>query len=173
MSTHTDREAIAVETKFGHVTLGGTTESEHARQLAERIATGIPGVESVTNGMKVRADATAATTAAENARTGFEASSSTIGTSTPTVAATDNTASDSAITTSVRTSLDSLTTLDSAGIGISAKDGVVRLVGTIASDTQKATAEQLARDVAGVREVDASGLTIRESALAESEDEDE
>jgi len=71
---------------------------------------------------------------------------------------------DAWITTKVKSELATTKGIKSSDISVSTKDGLVSLTGTASSSTEKAKVEQVARKVKGVKSVDASGLTLSDTA---------
>jgi osmotically-inducible protein OsmY len=60
--------------------------------------------------------------------------------------------------------------VDGLDIDVDTKQGVVALKGTVDSDAERQAAVELARDIKGVRRVDASVLRI-EAAVADRDDD--
>jgi len=132
---------ISVTTTNGVVTLSGTAPSTSAATAARELAAGVDGVKSVDNqiGTPSLADSVAARTdKAEKKTRRF--------------------ASDSWITTKVKSELlgDSLT----KGLDISVKtsNGVVALSGTVGDSSAVDHVRDIASKVRGVKSVDTSGL---------------
>ncbi|WP_114238659.1 BON domain-containing protein [Dyella sp. C9] len=71
---------------------------------------------------------------------------------------------DAWITTKVKSELATTKGIKSTDISVSTMDGVVSLTGTTASATEKNKVEQVAKGVKGVKSVDASGLTVSDTA---------
>jgi hyperosmotically inducible periplasmic protein len=71
---------------------------------------------------------------------------------------------DTWITTKVKSELATTKGISSTDISVSTMDGVVSLTGTASSATEKTRAEQVAKKVKGVKSVDASGLTVSDTA---------
>ena len=71
---------------------------------------------------------------------------------------------DAWITTKVKSELATTRDIPSTDISVNTRDGMVRLTGTVDSNMQKNRAIQLARQVKGVKSVDATGLTVKASA---------
>ena len=71
---------------------------------------------------------------------------------------------DAWITTKVKSELTTTKGIKSGDISVSTKDGLVSLTGTASSTAEKAKVEQVARKVKGVKSVDASGLTVSDTA---------
>lgn len=71
---------------------------------------------------------------------------------------------DAWITAKVKSELATTNGIKSNDISVSTTDGAVTLTGTASSATEKAKATQIARNVKGVKHVDASGLTVSDTA---------
>lgn len=71
---------------------------------------------------------------------------------------------DAWITTKVKSELATTKGIKSTDITVKTQDGVVTLTGTATSSAEKTRAEQVARKVKGVKSVDASGLTVSDTA---------
>ena len=71
---------------------------------------------------------------------------------------------DAWITTKVKSELATAKGIKSIDISVSTMDGVVALTGTASSAAEKTKAEQIAKKVKGVKSVDASGLTVSDTA---------
>jgi len=76
------------------------------------------------------------------------------------------------ITTKVKSTLLFSRSVDGFDIDVDTREGVVHLDGTVASSSEKQQAVQLAREVVGVRSVDASGLQIVSDEAVVRTDED-
>jgi hyperosmotically inducible periplasmic protein len=71
---------------------------------------------------------------------------------------------DAWITTKVKSELATTKNVKSTDISVATMDGVVTLTGTATSSAEKAKVEQVAKAVKGVKSVDASGLTVSDTA---------
>jgi hyperosmotically inducible periplasmic protein len=71
---------------------------------------------------------------------------------------------DTWITTKVKSELATTKNVKSTDISVSTMDGVVTLTGTATSAAEKAKVESVAKGVKGVKSVDASGLTVSDTA---------
>ncbi|QNK00315.1 BON domain-containing protein [Dyella telluris] len=71
---------------------------------------------------------------------------------------------DTWITTKVKSELATTNGIKSNDITVSTTDGVVSLTGTAGSTKEKTKVEQIAKKVKGVKSVDASGLTVSDTA---------
>lgn len=75
---------------------------------------------------------------------------------------------DTWITTKVKSKLAAAKGVKSADISVSTTDGVVTLTGTATSAREKNHAAHLAKQVKGVKSVDASGLTVNAPSTSNS-----
>lgn len=75
---------------------------------------------------------------------------------------------DTWITTKVKSKLAAAKGVKASDISVSTTDGVVALTGTATSAKEKTHAEHLAKQVKGVKSVDASGLTVSSSSSSSS-----
>ena len=71
---------------------------------------------------------------------------------------------DAWITTKIKSELATTKGIKSTDISVDTKDGTVTLTGTTASAGEKAKVEHVAKQVKGVKVVDASGLMVSDSA---------
>ena len=71
---------------------------------------------------------------------------------------------DAWITTKIKSELATTKGIKSTDISVDTKDGMVTLTGTAASAGEKAKAEHVAKQVKGVKTVDASGLMVSDAA---------
>lgn len=135
---------IHVDTESGVVTLTGETDSAASRELAQRLAEDTDGVREVRNELKVTGENTS------NAE-------STVG-----EAADDagNALSDAWITSKVKSSFLFSRSLSGLDISVDTNNGRVRLEGAVDTDAEKDLAEQTAKNIRGVREVDSSALNV-------------
>jgi osmotically-inducible protein OsmY len=140
---HTSGMSINVDSRDGVVTLEGEVASEDARETAERLAANTDGVRSVSNNIRVDANArsSSSTDSAESRDAG-------------------DAFSDAWITTKVRSTLLFSTAVSGTRIGVETRDGIVRLEGQVSSEEEKARAVQLAREIKGVKRVDAENVSI-------------
>ena len=142
LAAHKDVSAIhtKVRTIGGVVTLSGKAGSTAEKELAERYARGIDGVQDVHNKivvMPVR-------------KGGAQVHDERSGPGDRLLGNID----DSAITGRVKASLAGDRGTSALNTEVDTRDGVVTLSGTAASDAEKTLAERLARNVKGVRSVD-------------------
>lgn len=68
------------------------------------------------------------------------------------------------ITTKVKSELATTKGIKSTDISVNTQDGVVTLTGTATSTAEKSKATQVAKAVKGVKSVDASALTVSDTA---------
>lgn len=125
---------IDVDTRSSAVSLSGTAASEAQMVKAASLAAQVDGVSTVTNRLTV-VGSVDGSASGDNART--------VGT----------TAKDAAITASVKTKLLADSDVSGTRIDVDTRNKVVTLSGTVASQTQVARAETLARTVDGVTTV--------------------
>ena len=71
---------------------------------------------------------------------------------------------DAWITTKIKSELATTKGIKSTDISVDTKDGMVTLTGTATSAGEKAKAEHVAKQVKGVKTVDASGLMVSDTA---------
>lgn len=141
-NANTEGLDINVDTRNAVVTLKGDAQSAEAKELAGRLAANTDGVNSVNNLLSVSASPTAAAAAQGKADQAGAA------------------ISDSWITSKVKASYLVSNNLDGLKIGVDTKDGMVRLSGEVPSAEQKRLAEETARNIRGVRGVDADALKV-------------
>ena len=131
-----------VDTQDGVVTLKGKAKTADAKQLAGTLAQNTKGVYQVNNLISLGAADTATTRAETAAKTTEEA------------------LSDTWITSKVKASLLYSRSLDGLTINVETHTGMVKLSGDVASTEEKSVAQELARNVRGVRGVDADLLKV-------------
>jgi len=142
-SRHTDGLTADVDTRRGTVTLQGTADSTADRDLATRLALNTRGVMAVDNKLVVK---NAKPTAAESAKAmGREAGKD---------------VSDSWITTKVKSTYLYSSNVDGSDITVSTTAGIVTLSGKVDSGAERALAIEFAKNVRGVKNVHAKGLTL-------------
>lgn len=139
-SKYTDSQSITVETEAGRVTLIGTADTEEAKALASRLATGTHGVKSVDN--KLVVNKTPGVTGMA------KASTKELG----------KTISDSWITTKVKSTYIYSRNINSSDINVSTNAGVVTLSGKVDSGVERALAIELAQNIRGVTSVQSKAL---------------
>lgn len=134
---------IRVDSVNGTVVLTGSTSSDEARQAAEEIALQVEGVTRVENQLS------APSTANPIQERGEE-----------TLERTGRIASDSWITTKVRSSLLADPITKGMNIGVKTMEGVVSLSGQVDTQAEYDRALQLASGIKGVKRVNAAELKI-------------
>jgi osmotically-inducible protein OsmY len=142
LASHKDVSAVhtKVRTNGGVVTLSGRARSTAEKELAERYARGIDGVQDVHNRIVVMPPRSNGAASNED-RHG--AGSRLL----------DN-IDDSTITGRVKASLAGDRGTSALHTEVDTKNGVVTLSGTASSDAERTLAERLARDAKGVKSVD-------------------
>ena len=141
-NSNTEGLDINVNAENGMVSLIGSAQSAEAKDLAGRLAANTEGVREVNNLLSVSAtDSTAAK--AQNAA--------------------DETAaaiSDAWITSKVKSSFIYSRNLDGLNISVDTQKGMVSLSGSVLSNAEKQLAVETARNIRGVRGVDADALRV-------------
>jgi hyperosmotically inducible periplasmic protein len=173
-NTNTDGLQIDVDTMNGRVSLTGTADTKAARDLAGRLASNTQGVVAVDNKLTIDPDRAVArridpdrpVAGTDRAATDADRRAD------RTVARTDtDQPADGWISTKVKSTLLFSRSVDGLDIDVDTKQGVVALKGTVDSDAERQAAVELARDIKGVRRVDASGLRIEAAAVADRDDD--
>ena len=141
-SKQTDGLAVDVDTQRGNVTLRGSADNEGEKKHATRLAMNTRGVESVDNQLVVNHGPTVA----ENAKGAEKQFKKDV--------------SDGWITAKVKSSYLYSSNVDGTDINVSTKSGIVTLSGKVDSGAERALAIEIARNVRGVRNVHAKGLTL-------------
>jgi osmotically-inducible protein OsmY len=134
--------AIEVATVDGVVTLKGKAQTADAKQLAGTLATNTDGVYEVNNLISLGVADTATTRAEAQAKK------------------TEDSISDAWITSKVKASLVLNRDLDGLSIDVQSQGGMVVLRGSVASAEMKTLAVEVARNIRGVRGVDADLLKV-------------
>ncbi len=141
-NSNTEGLDIKVSAANGTVSLTGSAQSAAAKELAGRLAANTDGVREVNNLLSVSAlDSTAAKV--QNAA--------------------DDTAaaiSDAWITSKVKSSFIYSRNLDGLNISVDTQKGMVSLSGSVLSNAEKQLAIETARNIRGVRGVDADALRV-------------
>ena len=114
---------VDVQTREGIVYLTGVVDTESARQEAARVAWRTEGVTGVVNGLTV--------------------GERTVG----------SWIDDVTISSKVKSKLIANSEIKAGDIDVSSSQGVVTLIGRVSSENIKSTAERVARDTAGVKDV--------------------
>lgn len=140
-SSQTQGLPIEVDSRAGVVTLRGRVTSAEAKQMAGSVAASTDGVYLVNNLISLGVSDPAQ--AREQA-----------------AAAAAEVQSDAWINDKVRTSFLYSRNLDGPNIKVATQEGVVRLSGEVMSNEQKTIAQEIARQIRGVRGVDADMLKV-------------
>lgn len=141
-NSNTEGLDIKVNAANGAVSLTGTAQSAEAKDLAGRLAANTEGVREVNNQLSVSAtESTAAKTqnAADDAAVAI---------------------SDAWITSKVKSSFIYSRNLDGLNISVDTQKGMVSLSGSVLSNAEKQLAIETARNIRGVRGVDADALKV-------------
>ena len=120
---HLKNDDIKIQSKDGSVTLTGTVSEESHKTLAGETVSGLSGVKKLDNRLEVKGQSLAATN------------------------------SDAWLITKVKTSLMFHRSVSATATEVDAKDGIVTLRGTAASQAQKDLTTEYAKDVDGVKDV--------------------
>ncbi|RRV09185.1 BON domain-containing protein [Pseudomonas sp. v388] len=141
-SSVTEALNIDVNSKDGVVTLKGRAQSPEAKELAGSLATNTDGVITVNNLISISAaDSIAAKAQPQNLN--------------PT-----EQLSDAWVTSKVKSSLIYSRTLDGLNIKVNTEGGVVSLDGIVANYAEKELAVEIARNIRGVKGVNADSLKV-------------
>lgn len=134
---------IRVETRDGSVVLSGRSPTDEGRQAAEEVALQVEGVTQVDNRIS---SPSSATTIGERSRDAIKR--------------TEEVASDSWITTKIRSAIlaDPLTRSSSGNIGIKTVDGRVTLTGSVATQAEFDRIIRIVHDIKGVKQVNTREL---------------
>ncbi|MCH8496857.1 MAG: BON domain-containing protein [Marinobacter sp.] len=144
-SRHSQGLSANVETVSGKVTLEGTADSTAAKEMAGLLASNTQGVTDVDNKLKVEDTS--------NRRTSADRERSSIGQG----------ISDTWITTKVKSTLIYSSNVASSDISVHTDDGVVTLTGSVSNSAEHALAVELAKNVKGVKRVNADALKDQRS----------
>jgi hyperosmotically inducible protein len=131
---------IKVETKNHIVTLTGNVDNEAARSQAVALARGTDGVSDVVENLTVTGQAASAETGGMAGSPGSQAGA-------------PGQTDDASITAAVKSKLAADTTVGGLKIDVDTKEGVVSLSGPVKTQDQKDTAERIARETSGVKDV--------------------
>lgn len=133
---------IDVTSDQGVVTLKGRAQSPEAKELAGNLATNTDGVASVNNLISISAaDSIAAKTQPQSLSTTEQMS-------------------DAWVSSKVKASLIYSRNIDGMGIKVDTKEGVVTLNGMVANFAEKELAVEIARNIRGVKGVNADALKV-------------
>ncbi len=141
-SSVTEALKIEVDSKDGVVTLKGRAQSPEAKEVAGNLATNTDGVVSVNNLISISAADSI------NSRTD------------PQVNSPVKDMSDVWITSKVKSSLIYSRNLDGMSIKVETKSGLVSLNGIVANYAEKELAVEIARNIRGVKGVNADALKV-------------
>lgn len=141
-NSNTEGLDIKVQADNGNLTLSGDAQSQAAKDLAGSLASNTDGVRKVDNQIRVSGDATAAAKTQNAADDAGQA------------------ISDVWITSKVKSSFIYSRNLDGLDISVTTKDGQVSLGGSVSSSAQKQLAVETARNIRGVRGVDADAMKV-------------
>lgn len=130
----TDGLDIEVDTVNGRVSLTGDATTQAEKDLASRLAMRTDGVRGVDNKIAVKASTS------------------------PKVENADERVSDAWITAKVKSSLLMSTNVDGLDLSVETKDGAVTLTGTASSTAERDLAVEIAKDIKGVKGVNASAV---------------
>lgn len=166
-----DAEALNtnVTTENSVVTLSGVATTEEAKQAAQALASNTDGVRSVVNELKVDPDFhkdAGATSLSQAGASGTVSAGKPMGNQAAQATDPDHEdslstkVSDTWITTKIKASLMTSRWVSATDIDVDVDDGAVKLTGEVNNDDEKELAIDLAENIRGVRDVDASGLTI-------------
>lgn len=138
-----DDADIRVESQDGSVVLTGRSPTDEGRQAAEEVALQVEGVTQVDNRIS---SPSSATTIGERSR--------------DTLKRTEEVASDSWITTKIRGAIlaDPVTRSSSGNIDIKTVNGVVTLIGSVATQAELDRVIKIAHEIKGVKQVNTNGL---------------
>ena len=139
-NSHTDGLDIHVDTNNGKVALTGSATTGAEKDLAGRVAKETDGVVGVTNDITLSAKPGATATPKASGEQAEQA------------------LSDTWVTSKVRSSLMFTRGISSFDISVTTQNGVVSLKGAVDSAAERELAVRVARDVRGVKKVDADGL---------------
>jgi len=143
--SHLKNSDISVTTTNGVVTLTGSASGADAKSAAEKLAGGVDGVKSVDDDLRI-------------------ASSSSAGTKMDKATAkTERVASDSWITTKVKSEIMADSVSKGFDVSVTTTHGVVVLTGTLANQDAIDHVKDLTEKVKGVKSVDTSSLKIASS----------
>lgn len=141
-NSNTEGLDIKVRAENGTVSLTGSAQSSEAKELAGRLAANTEGVREVNNLLSVSA---ADTTAAKAQNAADDAGAA---------------ISDAWITSKVKSSFIYSRNIDGMNISVDTQKGMVSLSGSVLSNAEKQLAIETARNIRGVRGVDADALRV-------------
>ncbi len=158
-SKYVDGLSTTVTTKGGRVTLAGTAASAEAKDLAGRLASNTRGVVSVSNKLIVsnyKPEPAKTITASANATAASAKATTDAGKAI--VAGAEQNVSDTWITAKVKSTLLYSRGVAGTDIAVSTVHGEVTLDGQVDSASERTLAIELAKDVRGVKGVQAANL---------------
>ncbi|WP_341780707.1 BON domain-containing protein [Ectopseudomonas mendocina] len=133
---------IQVKSETGNITLSGHAQTPAAKELAGQLAANTDGVREVFNYLSI----STADSSSSEVQTTLEEAREEI--------------SDAWITSKVKASFLYSRNLDAINITVNTDDGLVSLRGSVLSSAEKRLAVEIARNIRGVRGVDADALLI-------------
>lgn len=154
-----DSSDISVSTSNGTVTLTGTVNDTTARSAAETVARSFAGVTNVNNRLTVRDQTTGQSRASGQGQNVATTDRNTGSGIAATGDAAQQAMSDTWITTKIKSVLLADSEAKGLDVKVDTKDGVVTLEGTLANQAAVDHVVALARDVEGVKRVNATALT--------------
>lgn len=134
---------IQVRSENGAITLIGNAQTPAAKELAGQLAENTEGVSEVFNHLSI----SSADSSSSEVQTAVEEARENI--------------SDGWITSKVKASLLYSRNLDGLNIEVNTQEGLVTLRGKVLSNAEKRLAMDIARNIRGVRGVDADALLVR------------
>lgn len=138
---------INVDTTNGIVTLRGTAPTDAAKQRAEAIAEDVDGVKDVNNALLTGDPSVNPQTATAKTREAAQDGAAA--------------ASDSWITTKVKTQLLADDDVEGSDINVTTTGGVVMLSGVVPTESVRKEAAEIASKVDGVKKVDTTQLMVK------------
>ena len=153
-SKHTDGLTTDVDTKQGRVTLQGFADNAGEKNFATRLAMNTRGVTSVDNQLVLSHGKPTVVT--NTKAIGKEAKQD----AKEVTKEARKDVSDSWITAKVKSTYLYSSNVDGTDIAVSTKSGIVTLSGKVDSGAERALAIEFARNVRGVKNVHAKGLTL-------------
>ena len=169
---HTDGLEIDVDTVGGRVTLTGTADTAEAKQIATRLARNTAGVTGVDNRLTLDTNRVGEAVGEPDDDADDDDQAVAANDADPDTAPTAD-VTDGWITTKVKSTLLLSRWVDGTDIDVDTKDGAVTLTGVAESQAEHDLAVELARDIKGVKSVDAKNLKVGiEEGLAGVEDAD-
>ncbi len=145
-NSNTSGLKVNVDTQNGKVALSGTAETAASRELAGRLASNTRGVTVVDNQLRVEPGTGTVAKATTGSKPGASESQEPV--------------SDAWVTAKVKSTLLLSRSVDGMDISVETRNGMVSLSGTADSDAEKDLAVELAKDVRGVKQVNAAGVRI-------------